>query len=67
MVTIDGWKVELINGRYHLTADAFSDHPRLGSSGHDDEGRLTTSPLEVLDLARGYAVTRSGTHYLLAE
>ena len=65
MVKVFGWKVELIYGRDHLTADRFEDHPRLGSSGHDDEGRLTTSPIEVIDLVRGYAVTRSGTHYEL--
>ena len=61
MVTIYGWKVVPFREGYALTADRFEDHPRLGSGEH-----LLTSPVEVLDLARGFAVTRSGTHYALA-
>ena len=63
MVTIFGWKITPIpQGHYVLTADRMENHPRLGSGP-----LLRTSPIEVLDLTRGYAVTRSGTHYLLAE
>jgi len=61
MVTIFGWKIIPFGEDYVLTAERFEDHPRLGS-GPD----LRTSPVEVLDLARGFAVTRSGTHYALA-
>tara|TARA_Y100001951_G_C11136711_1_gene181252 strand:+ start:327 stop:533 length:207 start_codon:yes stop_codon:yes gene_type:complete len=67
MVKIFGWKVELIYGRYHLTADRFEDHPRLGSGGVEEPGSFRTSPIEVIDLVRGYAVTRSGTHYELVN
>jgi len=61
MVKIFGWKVIPFGEDYVLTAERFEDHPRLGS-GPD----LRTSPVEVLDLTRGFAVTRSGTHYALA-
>jgi len=63
MVKIFGWKVIPIGESqrgYALTAERMEDHPRLGSGP-----LVRTSPIEVLDLARGYAVTRSGTHYVL--
>ena len=62
MVKIFGWKIIPFGTSedYVLTAERFEDHPRLGS-GSD----IRTSPIEVLDLARGYAITRSGTHYAL--
>ena len=63
MVTIFGWKIiPFGKGHYVLTADRVENHPRLGSGPF-----YRTSPIEVLDLVRGYAVTHSGTHYLLAE
>ncbi|MBD04029.1 MAG: hypothetical protein CME24_06755 [Gemmatimonadetes bacterium] len=62
MVTIFGWKIiPFGEDHYVLTAERMEDHPRLGSGP-----LLRTSPIEVLDLARGFAVTRSGTHYALA-
>lgn len=61
MVTIFGWKIiPFGEDEAVLTAERFENHPRLGS-GSD----IRTSPIEVLDLARGYAITRSGTHYAL--
>ena len=61
MVTIFGWKIiPFGEAEAVLTAARFENHPRLGS-GSD----IRTSPIEVLDLARGYAITRSGTHYAL--
>ena len=62
MVKIFGWQVVPIGeGAYRLSAERFEGHPRLA-----DGGSLWTSPIEVLDLTRGFAVTRSGTHYELA-
>ena len=58
-----GWKiVPFGEDHYVLTADRCEDHPRLGSGPF-----ARTSAIEVLDLVRGYAVTRSGTHYILAN
>ena len=56
-----GWKImPLGEDHYVLTAERCENHPRFGS------GPLArSSPIEVLDLTRGYAITRSGTHYLL--
>ncbi len=63
MVTIFGWKIIPFGEDYYvLTAERFENHPRLGSG----DGLVRTSPIEVLDLTRGFAVTRSGTHYVLA-
>ena len=62
MVTIFGWKIIPFGEGYVLTAERFENHPRLGSG----DGLVRTSPIEVLDLTRGFAVTRSGTHYALA-
>ena len=62
MVTIFGWKIIPFGEDYYvLTGERVENHPRLGSGP-----LLRTSPIEVLDLVRGYAVTRSGTHYALA-
>jgi hypothetical protein len=62
MVTIFGWKItQTPSGHYVLTADRVENHPVLGSGPF-----CRTSPIEVLDLTRGFAVTRSGTHYVLA-
>ena len=63
-----GWKIvpsgytEEGVDTYILTADSFENHPLLGDGG---EG-FRSGWIRLIDLERGFAITKSGTRYALA-
>ena len=67
--TLYGWKIEASGHKrgpgdegeaYVLTAREFTGHPALGD-GMD----FRSGWIEIIDLERGFAITKSGTRYAL--